>query len=277
MATRSKTEVYLLGSTINELTGSKLPSVHMALGFFLHQHLELKKPIRQASAITIKEIKEFWEKARIPVRDEHNCQNKLQKCFEEWRLLKKNKGRSSKTQKEKEETFVAGLKDLFDIAHANALDVMTIDEDKEFLLAQREKGRKGSMAGVDKKLAVKEKKSQEIKEKYLKRKAEVERKHNLTDETIELASSSCTSTEEEPGTSQDEEVRNPSRKRKRGTKEVISPELASALDSTELPGTSQDVELLSPPRCKFWRDYFLGTSLPLPGRTQKFYILTGSW
>ena len=34
---------------------------------------------------------------------------------------------------------------------------------------QREKGRKGSMAGVDKKLAAKEKKLEEIKEKYLKR------------------------------------------------------------------------------------------------------------
>ena len=47
-------------------------------------------------------------------------------------MLKKNKGRSSKTQKEKEETFVAALKDLFDIPHANALDVMRIDEDRVF-------------------------------------------------------------------------------------------------------------------------------------------------
>ena len=31
------------------------------------------------------------------------------------------------------------LGDLFDIAHANALEMIKIDDDKEFLIAQREK------------------------------------------------------------------------------------------------------------------------------------------
>lgn len=39
--TRSESEIYLLGSTISELTGSKLPSIRMALGLFLHHHLNL--------------------------------------------------------------------------------------------------------------------------------------------------------------------------------------------------------------------------------------------
>ena len=56
------------------------------------------------------------------------------------------------------------------------------------------------MAGVDKKLAAKEKKSEEIKEKYLKRKAKQEKQH-VRSKTIEL-SSSCTSLDEEPGTSE---------------------------------------------------------------------------
>ena len=35
-ATRSKNGLYLLGDPVSELTGSKLPSLRMALGFFLH-------------------------------------------------------------------------------------------------------------------------------------------------------------------------------------------------------------------------------------------------
>ena len=33
--------------------------------------------------------------------------------------------------------------------HQDALDMVTIDADKEFLIAQREKGRRGAMTGVD--------------------------------------------------------------------------------------------------------------------------------
>ncbi|ESN94171.1 hypothetical protein HELRODRAFT_163957 [Helobdella robusta] len=45
---------------------------------------------------------------------------------------------------------------LFDIAHANAIELIQIQEDREFLLAQREPGRRGYMSGVDKNLALKE-------------------------------------------------------------------------------------------------------------------------
>ena len=51
------------------------------------------------------------------------------------------------------------LDELFDIAHNahdNALNIMTIREDKDFLIAQREKGRKGSMSSVDTTLQKKE-------------------------------------------------------------------------------------------------------------------------
>ena len=48
------------------------------------------------------------------------------------------------------------MNDLFDIAHQNALSMIKIAEDREFLAAQREKGRRGSMIGIDKKLKDKE-------------------------------------------------------------------------------------------------------------------------
>ncbi|KAK2703771.1 hypothetical protein QYM36_017903 [Artemia franciscana] len=138
-ATRSRTELYLIGSSVSELRGSKLPSLRMALGFFLHLHLELNETIRHSSAAAVTELAKFWRKARIPMRDHQNCQTKLEQAFEEWRLLKKNKARKSSTQQAREAAFVSRLEDLFDIAHADALNTMSIQEDKDFLLAQREK------------------------------------------------------------------------------------------------------------------------------------------
>jgi hypothetical protein len=40
------------------------------------------------------------------------------------------------------------LKDLFDIAHANAMELMTFEEDKQFLQAQRKEGRSGKMGSL---------------------------------------------------------------------------------------------------------------------------------
>ncbi|ESN94235.1 hypothetical protein HELRODRAFT_164040 [Helobdella robusta] len=52
---------------------------------------------------------------------------------------------------------------LFDIAHANAIELIQIQEERKFLLAQREPERRGYMSGVDKNLALKEARSYERK------------------------------------------------------------------------------------------------------------------
>jgi len=44
------------------------------------------------------------------------------------------------------------MNDLFDNAHQDALNMISIQEDKLFLVKQRKKGRPGSMFGVDIKL-----------------------------------------------------------------------------------------------------------------------------
>lgn len=72
--------------------------------------------------------------------------------------------------------FQESLDDLFDIAHQDAMSIIRIEEDRLFLLAQREKGRRGRMGGVDKVLALKE-------ERAMKRKIAAEKyalKVNLT-------------------------------------------------------------------------------------------------
>ena len=45
VATRSKTQVYLLGDSVAKLTGCKLPSLRMALGLFLYHYIELKETV----------------------------------------------------------------------------------------------------------------------------------------------------------------------------------------------------------------------------------------
>ena len=168
----------------------------MALGYFLHHHLKLHETIRQSSTATVEEIAKFWHKARIPIRDVQNCHTKLEKAFEEWRLLKKNKGRQSETQQSKEAEFVSRLDDLFDIAHANALSMISVAEDREFLLAQREKGRRGSMAGTDTKLAAKEKRTVARQEQLLARQHRMEDLQRKQNETAVLLSSTSSSEEE---------------------------------------------------------------------------------
>ena len=245
-ATKSQTEVYLLGCTVTELTGSKLPSLRMALGYFLHHHLKLHKTIRQSSTATVEEIAKFWHKARIPIRDVQNCHTKLEQAFEEWRLLKKNKGRQSETQQSKEAEFVSRLDDLFDIAHANALSMISVAEDREFLLAQREKGRRGSMAGIDTKLAAKEKRTVARQEQLLARQHRMEDLQRKQNETAVLLSSTSSSEEEiqKTGSSQDRYANDEGlvegcsyqtpAKRKRGRKSIVTPQLAATLDRTKI-------------------------------------------
>ena len=71
------------------------------------------------------------------------------------------------------------MDDLFDISHANVLNMIQNEEDKKFLLLQRQKRRPGCMLGTDYKLAVKEKK---IIQKLEKLEQQKKREHSETNE-----------------------------------------------------------------------------------------------
>jgi len=61
--------------------------------------------------------------------------------YNEWRNLQKHATRKNEIQKKNEEKFKEKLKDLFDIAHANALQMINLEKDRQFLILQRKKGR----------------------------------------------------------------------------------------------------------------------------------------
>ncbi|KAF2902851.1 hypothetical protein ILUMI_03334, partial [Ignelater luminosus] len=130
--------------------------------------------LSDAANLVIDECLIFWKKARIPTKHRSDCVKKLKKLYETWRNLEKSCKRLSDTQKSKEKIFGENMNNLFDIAHANALSLISIDEDKEFLIAQRKPNREGSMIGIDLKLTAAEKRKAERKKKKKQKKQRVE-------------------------------------------------------------------------------------------------------
>ena len=113
----------------------------------------------------------------------------MEKIFKRWILLKKNKNKQSATQQSKESAFVSEFDNLSDTAHVNALNMMKISEDKDFLMAQREEGRRGTMSGVDKVLFVKEKRADDKQKRMIERRRCMDNARAAASARVELESS----------------------------------------------------------------------------------------
>jgi hypothetical protein len=230
-STRSNTEVWLIGQHITDITGAQLPSTGDVLRLFFHGHNEHKKTVNDSASEVASSVISFWNKARIPTVTEKSIGRKVVALFLMWKGLKKNCTRTTDTQRKKEETFCDELGDLFDVAHPKAMQLLTIEEDRAFLAAQREKGRRGVMAGVDKKIACSIKRREESKSKQSLQQNQA----NSALENVELASSPETEAQSLSSSSTSSPAISPvvsSTKRKRATLKVITPELSSTLDRT---------------------------------------------
>uniref|UniRef100_A0A8D8VV66 Uncharacterized protein n=1 Tax=Cacopsylla melanoneura TaxID=428564 RepID=A0A8D8VV66_9HEMI len=162
MRSRSRDRVFLVGYPAHQITGCKLPSNRQVLAtLFYHVRVVKLKNVSDAATMTVREALLFWEKARIPTKHEKDAKTKLEKLHAKWRDVQKRKNRPTESAKNKIKEFANMLDDLFDLAHQDALTLMSSEEDKAFLLKQREKGRRGSMVGVDLKLAKMEEKKQQ--------------------------------------------------------------------------------------------------------------------
>lgn len=179
--------VYLIGKCEPKIVGVKLPSNKQVLQFFFYNTRYKNKTINESARQVVKEILPFWEKGRIPTPNERTCVAKVIKLYNEWRSVQKhNKSKyASHTQKRAE--FIDNLNDLFDIAHVDALKLITIEEDRTFLIKQREKGRVGSMTCVDKNLENKEKRKTKRLENELRRIEKYREKESATGELYLLA------------------------------------------------------------------------------------------
>lgn len=169
-------KIDLIGYTAHQIVGAKLPSNRQVLKVFFHNMRFVDKKKENSANLTVKAVLIFWLQARIPTRYDARCAEKLLKMYENWKYIQKNvPGKRTPAQREAERKFVHELDDLFDIAHADALTIMRNEEDKQFLLLQRQKGRPGCMVGVDKTIYEREKRALQRREKEEERREKYER------------------------------------------------------------------------------------------------------
>jgi len=147
--TNIRRSIYLIGNTSHQLVGCKLPSNKQVLSVLFFNIREVKLSLRESARLVIDETLIFWQKARISTREVRNCIPLLEELYNTWRSWQKNSSRRTNTQIKNENEFVQCFDDLFDIAHADALDIMTTDIAKQFLITQRQKGRPGALMGID--------------------------------------------------------------------------------------------------------------------------------
>jgi len=153
--------IFLLGNLVNQITGNKLPSNGDCLRVLFYNMRVVNLNLNDSSGLVADECLLFWKKARIPTQYHCDIVRKIKNLYESWRSLDKNKTRKSATQQYNEKKFQNSLNNLFDIAHKDAFNIIKIEEDRQFLKSQRQEGRVGYMAGVDKQLcAVEERRSE---------------------------------------------------------------------------------------------------------------------
>ena len=224
---------------VDEIKGAKVPSNKQALGYFLYLHREKNFAIRKAANLAIKKIFVFWQRASIPVKQKQNAITKLEKYFQKWQSLQKHKLRDSDNQRQQVEAFKECLDNLFDVAHAQALHMITNEEDKKFLLAQREKGRRCCMAELDVTTIRKVKRHQVAQEKNIKRRRRAEKEASRLNAIVSLVHSSGSSAEDDltiqdnycPKAESSCALAEPS---KRKPKKLITANLSSGLDRTNV-------------------------------------------
>lgn len=146
--------IYLVGQPCMSIMGTKLPSHRQVLQLlFFQTHLAKSRrkvaSVNDSASLVTDSVLIFWRQAAIPTKKVQHVKDKVLALHEQWNKLQRNEKKGGAAQKKKEKEFSDKLDDLFDIAHANALTMMSSAEDVEFLKAQRRKGRPGCMLGVD--------------------------------------------------------------------------------------------------------------------------------
>lgn len=229
-------KINLIGYTTHQMTGSKLPSNRQVLEVMFYNMRFVDLSAKESAKLSIKAAQIFWQQARVPLRKEDKCVEKLLKLYENWKNIQKTiPEKRSDTLKKVVDIFVESLDDLFDIAAADALEKMKITEDIKFLKMQRQKGRPGCMAGVDQVLYNREIRAQERREKAESRKRKYMEENNKCSNTIEESDEDDTAALEVDNENISMPCFQPTAcKKRRGRTSFITPRLLAALDNAKL-------------------------------------------
>ena len=163
--------VQFIGKIREKFLETKLPTVREVQQVLLYFIRVRKETLKRSVWTVIRLVKTFWvEKSRIPIIHEMRIYDRIMCLYDEWGKVKRNHTRRNDSQKEREHKFEEKMDKLFDLAVPDAMELMTNDEDKKFLRAQRQPGRPGAIStSKDKTLAKQE-------QKVLKRKARMKQK-----------------------------------------------------------------------------------------------------
>lgn len=166
---------------------------------------------------------------------------------------KENKIKRSLGLQNKENVWRNNLDDLFDVAHSDALKMIKIEEDRQFLISQRQKGRPGLIGAVDK-ASLKKEVTKQARQARARRLLEREKNYlnSLTEKCI-LSSSTTSSDDECERSASNILMAGPSTsttdvcpaKRKRGTKNLVNERLAASLDFAKMSDRKATVVLTS--------------------------------
>ena len=163
---------WLVGYPIEILTGAKLPTNLLVLRRYLSLRFDsalCKKKRDIAEEVLSELMNTFWLPSRIPTREKKHCIDIILKLATAYENLKKTPvaRRETNACSKKIQIFLASLHSLCDLSPTNCYDILRqsgYDEwetDWNFLVGQRLTPQVGSMEGVDKILAAKEKKKME--------------------------------------------------------------------------------------------------------------------
>lgn len=244
---RKDLNIPLVGNITTQIVGAKLPSNRQVLSVYFYNIRVVNMSIKESAALVIKEVSIFWQKARIPTKRTDHCVEKLIKLHDEWKSLQKNFTRTGSKDRERRDRFVDIMEDLFDIAHSDALEQMKNEEDKTFLILQRQKGRPGSMAGIDRNLKHKEERALNRKamETSRKKRTYEEMKQNIAAASAADGSTSSSRSSDGDNDSDSSFASVPSSARAttaaetkvpetRGTLQVITPRLCEVFDRCKI-------------------------------------------
>ncbi|KAK3916748.1 Alanine racemase, catabolic [Frankliniella fusca] len=157
--------------------------------FFANLHASIgTRSSAEAAKITASQLITVWEHASIPTKELRNIVPMIEKNYQRYRRLVKDKHLSGvikkkgsklgDTHEKNREDFVNDLHELFDIAHKDALQIMTVQEDIDFyksMKSDRKYFMDVNQRGVDKKYTAKQKRKSERLAAEIKAKERSER------------------------------------------------------------------------------------------------------
>lgn len=145
---RKDDNIYLIGNVNHQILGAKLPSNRQVLSVFFYNTRVAKLSADESAKLVAEEVSIFYSKARIPTAVPNNNKLKVLRLVNEYKDLKKNENKTFQSHLNKEAEFIDKLDDLFDMSHNDAMNMIKDSVTRDFLIAQRAKGRVGCLLGI---------------------------------------------------------------------------------------------------------------------------------